>query len=120
VSTQSAAGWTFIQSWNGHDLSTVASPSKSSYNRLTAVSCVSPTSCEALGANRLPNSTTSVTLAELWNGDTWTVTSSPDHLSSINSVSSVSCVQVKSCEVVGYYHIANNFEPYQALVESYG
>jgi hypothetical protein len=70
---------------------------------LSAVSCVSPVSCIAVGASYLPGND-SVTLVRHWNGMHWSVTPSPNDPDSDlpnNILSGVSCVSRTSCVAVG-------------------
>ncbi len=68
------AAETLVESWNGSSWSIVASPNNSryAYNRLNAVSCVSPSFCAAVGTlegSRFSSSS----LFETWNGSTWNI-----------------------------------------------
>jgi hypothetical protein len=60
---------------------------------LTGVSCVSASDCEAVG------STSGGTLAEEWNGSSWTIQSTPG--ASPDDLSSVSCLSASDCMAVG-------------------
>jgi len=63
------------------------------------VSCVSATSCEAVGMNG-NNTGTSQPLAESWNGQAWSIVPSPGPSGS--KLSSVSCVSPVWCQAVGF------------------
>ena len=105
---------TLIESWNGASWSIVASPNTSSSqsNYLNGVSCVSSTSCIAVGTYY--NGSVDQTLVESWNGTSWSIVASPNTSSSqYNYLNSVSCVSSNSCTAVG------NYSNSQTLVESW-
>jgi len=110
---------TLVESWNGTAWAIVDSPSEgmgSSNNTLAGVSCVSDTSCEAVGAYTGPQG--AQTLIESWNGTRWSVRSSPDPGPSAN-LNSVACVLATSCTAVGMYFPAPNADVLaRTLVES--
>jgi hypothetical protein len=94
------------EGWNGTSWSPQATPTPAggSSVAISAVSCAGPGSCEAVG-NYFSNSTfQQVTLAERWNGTTWTVqhTANPAG-SSASSLLGVSCTSTSSCTAVGQY-----------------
>ena len=94
--------------------SIVASPNTSSSqsNFLNGVSCVSSTSCIAVGSYY--NGSVDQTLVESWNGTSWSIVASPNTSSSqYNYLNSVSCVSSNSCTAVG------NYSNSQTLVESW-
>ena len=64
---------------------------------LLGVSCTGPTSCMAVGYQ---GSSTS-TLAELWNGSAWHLSSAVSPGPTFNELTGVSCVPGGSCEAVG-------------------
>lgn len=110
---------TLIESWNGTIWSVSPSPNYGTgtiSNTLTGVSCVSATFCEAVGY--YVSATNAIqTLVETWNGTTWTLTASPDHGTTTNVLSGVSCVSPTSCQAVGYY--ASPSSVIQTLIESW-
>jgi hypothetical protein len=64
-------------------------------------SCTSTSSCVAVGY-RLGNKGAEVTLAEVWNGTSWSMTKTPNPAGSVESqLSSVSCVSATDCVAVG-------------------
>ncbi len=104
-------GETLVESWNGTTWSVVASPNRGN-DLLTAVSCVTPDYCVAIGShgNR-------VTLIESWNGTTWSIVSSPSpHF--LNYLSSVSCVSATMCMAVGTYETRDE-APGRTFVEEW-
>ena len=69
-------------------------------NRLDSVSCVSSTSCVAVGGGGNPPDSTQ-TLAEIWNGTSWAVVPSPDPSGYLNGLLGVSCTGSTFCMAVG-------------------
>jgi hypothetical protein len=88
--------------WNGTRWSVQAIPLPSGESgELAAVSCTSSVRCTAVGETRLA-SDTSATLAERWNGHTWTAQSTPDPVgSTYASLTGVSCASATSCTAIG-------------------
>jgi hypothetical protein len=108
---------TLIERWDGTSWSVVSSPNTgTSYNYLHAVSCVSSSSCAAVG-HYDNGGGVHQTLAESWNGTSWSVVSSPNNSSLDNWLSSVSCVSISSCTAAGHYMKNENLD--QTLVESW-
>lgn len=84
----------------------LASPdagSPSSANSLAGVSCVSPTSCMAVGGYRTAGVNGYGTLSEHWDGQRWALVASPDRgtASATNMLNAVSCPSVTACTAVG-------------------
>ena len=77
-----------------------ANPPGSHVSILDAVSCTSAASCTAVGASLYVSSPTSRTLAERWNGSTWTVqqTAFPPRRKVLNALS---CTSASTCTAVG-------------------
>jgi hypothetical protein len=91
--------------------STTPSPGQAgSDNTLNSVSCISTTSCVAVGS--YSNGAPSKTLIESWDGSTWSISSSPNVGSGPNRLNGVSCASSASCVAVGT-------ESGQILVESW-
>jgi len=95
--------------WNGTSWSTatVPNPSGSKSAFLQKVSCASSTSCMAVGSYY--DGTTNKTLAERWNGSSWSVSSSPNPAEAKSGeiagsyLLGVSCASSSSCTAVGRY-----------------
>jgi hypothetical protein len=95
------------ESWNGKSWTATAAPPDPSGSPLTllySVSCVSSTFCMAVGqydynATGLPQ-----TLAEEWNGSTWSIVTMPFQ-SGVdgNYMTGVSCTSATNCTAVGYF-----------------
>ena len=80
---------------------------------LDGVSCVSASSCEAVG-NYSSNSL-GQTLIESWNGTVWSVVPGPSP--SVACLYGVTCVSARSCKATGEY--VNNSGVVRTLVESW-
>ena len=70
---------------------------------LTGISCISPDECTAVGWYA-HDFTTQTSLAEVWNGATWTVQTTPNPADSTSTILvSDSCLPDGTCVAVGYY-----------------
>ncbi|HEX4059880.1 MAG TPA: hypothetical protein VHY58_02570 [Streptosporangiaceae bacterium] len=100
--------------WDGSTwaLQSVPSPSGAISSFLDAVSCPSATSCTAVG-NSLAQTRPEPTLAEYWNGSTWTIQSTPIPAPQAGSdfLRGVSCTAPDKCTAVGWFQRPgiNNF-----------
>jgi hypothetical protein len=96
---------TLVETWDGSSWSVISSPNYSSANFLHGVSCTSATECMAVGQYWVGNEVDELTLAEEWNGTSWTVVSSPNPsgYNLGNVLSSVSCISATACTAVGDY-----------------
>lgn len=113
---QSGSNYTLIESWNGSSWSIVPSPNAGTSNdSLMSVSCVSASSCTAVG-HYSGNSGFAQTLAEAWNGTSWSIVPSPNGGVS-DALSSVTCVSASSCTGVGDF--VNNSGVWQTLIETW-
>jgi hypothetical protein len=68
---------------------------------LSAVSCASRSMCVAVGSYLDSNSNPAGTLAELWNGSSWSLLTTPKLVAA--SLDGVSCPTVSLCMAVGHY-----------------
>jgi hypothetical protein len=105
----------FAETWNGTSWSTLripANPGAPSYGGgsfLTGVSCLSPSACTAVGYFNDTMGGLS-TLAEMWNGTSWSIQPTPDAPGASESVlSRVSCTSATACTAVGYSHATAAF-----------
>ena len=89
---------------------TESSPSPGTESTLNGVSCVSASSCEAVGY--FGNNT----LVESWNGSAWSIVRSPDRGTN-STLDGVSCVSAGSCKAVGNYSSSTGLG--RTLVESW-
>jgi hypothetical protein len=93
---------TVAEEWNGTawTAQTTPNPSTSTVNSLNGVWCTSADSCTAVGY-AVPNIIND-TLAEAWNGTSWSLLSTPNKASATNNVlNGVSCAAAGSCTAVG-------------------
>ena len=105
------------EAWNGTSWTFQATPVPSGAfsSALTGVSCTAAASCIAVGnydQNRSPFA--ELTLAEVWNGSTWTIQPTPNP-GSYGNLAAVSCVTATSCTAVGWQ--GPSFVPKHALAE---
>ncbi len=84
---------------------------------LLGVSCPKPTFCMAVGENYTGSE--SQTLAETWDGTTWSIDSSPNVGSNLNYLNAVSCARPNFCMAVGYYNNTNTETSRFTLVETW-
>ena len=109
-----------VEQWNGTawSIKQASNPRNAALSALSGVSCVASTACVAVGNYLDYSSDDWLTLAEAWNGSTWTVTPSPNPAKSIvNNLSGVSCTTPTSCTAVGHYENQANMDV--KLVEQY-
>jgi len=91
------------EQWNGTAwvIQTVPTPTSASASYLSGVSCVTATDCTAVG-HYTTTSVQDVTLAEQWDGATWTIQPTPNPPGGANSyLFSVSCTAATACTAVG-------------------
>ena len=103
---------TLAEAWNGTSWSIQPSPnpSGSPESVLYGVSCTSASACTAVGY--YTNSAgTDVTLAEAWNGTSWSIEATPDPSGAQESyLIGVSCTTAGACTAVGEYNDSSNAE----------
>ncbi len=88
---------TLAATWDGTswNLQTTPNPGGFNFEQFNAVSCASPTFCEAWASGNA--GAPGVTIAEQWNGSSWQMQTVP----STAMVNSVSCASATFCEAVG-------------------
>ncbi len=96
---------TLVEQWNGTAWSIVSSPDGSdasgASNTLSGVSCVGSSFCQAVGTFN-DGVNPGRTLAETWNGTTWTLVPSPNESpTEADSLSGVDCFGTTTCSAVG-------------------
>jgi hypothetical protein len=111
---------TLIERWNGTAWSITPSPNEggpagNSDDYLFGVSCVSASSCKAVGSYFDYYTNADGTLVESWNGSTWSITRSPN-TSHGDVLQAVSCVSASSCKAAGRYR---NGTADRTLIESW-
>ena len=107
---------TLAEAWNGKSWSVqrtknVPNPTSSVWGQLNGIWCVSAKACTAVGDYQ--GTVTQSTLAESWNGTTWSIKSTPNQPGAPgNALNSVSCRSARQCLAVGEYTTnANNNGP---------
>ncbi len=101
--TRSGKHVTLAERWNGSTWSRQPTPNPASPPRsaLAAVSCTSATACTAVGSSAVDNfGSNSRTLAERWNGTTWSIQPTPNGPAG-NFLTGVSCPAPAACIAVG-------------------
>jgi hypothetical protein len=91
-----AEGWNG-KSWSVQPVAVPGAPISS----LFGVSCTSAKACAAVGATSENGFSSLGTLAEQWNGTTWSVQTSPSSQRANYFVASVSCTSASACTAVG-------------------
>ncbi|HTL86869.1 MAG TPA: hypothetical protein VL856_16920 [Acidimicrobiia bacterium] len=102
----SGDGKTLALRWNGTSWAKVTTPNPTGTTdaQLFAVSCSSTTPCRAVGTYK--SGSDFKTLAQKWNGSTWTTVSSPNPSGSDDSeLFSIACTSSTSCRSVGFGHV---------------
>ena len=91
------------------------SPNPSStYNSLASVSCVSSTSCKAVG--NYTNGSTGDVLIESWNGSSWSLLAGAEPSSTYNALQGVACTSSTACIAVG---VSNDSSVSETLIETW-
>jgi hypothetical protein len=101
---------TLAEGWNGSSWSIqpTENPSGATSSQLNDLSCKSASSCEAVG--QFTSGGATQTLAEVWNGSSWTIQSTPNASGQTNSqLTGVSCVTASLCEAAGSSSTGPNF-----------
>jgi hypothetical protein len=100
---------TLAETWDGSAWSIKTSPPAQSAStgtgglgsRLTSLSCLSATACIAIGYEGSADYSTR-TLADVWNGASWTIQPTPDVKGdSTDQLSGVACLSARTCLAVG-------------------
>jgi hypothetical protein len=95
---------TLAERWNGTKWSIEPSPNVGSDdNELQGVSCPSASACTAVGDFYAVKAAATKTLAERWNGSTWSLQSSPSAAATDSDLRGVSCPSAIACVAVGDY-----------------
>jgi hypothetical protein len=96
---------TLAEHWNGTEwsLQPTPNPEGAKESALEQVSCVSAASCMASGFSK-NSSGTLVTLAEHWDGTSWSLQSPPNpEGAKASRLTGLSCTSATNCEATGYY-----------------
>jgi hypothetical protein len=99
---------TLAERWNGRGWRIQPTPNPPGGGWfLTSVSCTSPSVCTAVGGRLAPPGKPTGTLAERWNGHTWSIQPTPNPPGhGIKLLNGVACTSRSSCMAVG-----NVFDP---------
>jgi hypothetical protein len=93
-----------VERWGGARwrIQSAPEPPGAQFSELNAVTCTATTSCIAVG-DYVNSSGLDVTLAERWNGTSWTIqrTPNPSGAQSFSALSGVSCTARDACEASG-------------------
>jgi hypothetical protein len=106
IAVGEAANKPFAESWNGSEWSIVSipNPAGATSASLAGVSCTSANACSAVGSF-MEAGKPAKTLAEIWNGASWSIKASPNPAGAKGDVrlGAVSCLSAGSCFAVGHY-----------------
>jgi hypothetical protein len=109
-------GQELAEAWDGSSwtIQNTPDPTDAADISLDGVSCATASACTAVGFYYQPSSAQTVTLAEAWNGSSWTIQNTPNSAGN-NVLNSVSCTSETACTAVGYRSPPSG--PMEALVE---
>lgn len=97
--------WTpHAQSWNGSEWTNRApvKPAGANISWLYSVSCVTASSCRAVGPKEVDAGTHETqTMVQFWNGSSWALQTSPNPAGSQRFLEDVSCTSSVACTAVG-------------------
>ncbi len=111
-------GVTLAEAWNGAGWSAdpTPNPAGATSSGLSAISCSAATACMAVGSYS-PDGSTLLTLAESWNGTSWSLQPTPNPAgATFNRLSGVACFTATACTAVGTYY---NGSKYLTLAEAW-
>jgi hypothetical protein len=95
---------TFAVHWNGTSWSIQTSPNPpgSTQSKFEDVSCTAANACTAVG--QAVSGGTLLSLAERWNGTTWTIQTTPNPAGGLGvNLTDVSCISATTCTAAGFY-----------------
>jgi hypothetical protein len=102
---------------SGWSVQRAPNPKRPRNSQLVAVSCASVKACVAVGSSVTDRGKKSVTLAEHWNGERWTIGASPNQKAPKNVLSGISCWSKSGCVAVGASFQGLYYQPSTPLVE---
>ena len=109
---------TLAERWSGTAwaIQSTPNPSAADASYLDGVSCTTASACTAVG-HYTTSAGSTVTLAERWNGTTWTIQPTANPTGATASfLSAVSCASASACTATGYYLASGT---YQTLAENW-
>jgi hypothetical protein len=94
---------TLAEVWNGTSWSIQPTPDQpgAPESVLRGVSCTSASACTAVGYYRKQGSFQRSSLAETWNGTSWSIQPTPHQSSADHVLNAVSCTSASACTAVG-------------------
>lgn len=112
-----------VERWNGTtwSIQAVPLPTGGEDGALFGVSCSATSACTAVGEYSPAGGVGTGTLAERWNGSTWSVQSSPNGGAYNNNLASVSCRAANACSAVGTFSsstLAEGWNGMEWLIQS--
>ena len=103
--TRTPGARTLVEHWDGTTWTVTPSPNPTGapFAALISVSCADATSCDAVGIDAKTILSPNKTLAEHWDGTTWTIAAVPAPAgATAGQLNSVSCRSASSCDAVGF------------------
>jgi hypothetical protein len=101
---------TLAERWNGKSWTVQATPKSKAIGQLYGVSCTSAKACTAVGQYFQTSSGNYLTLAERWNGTSWTAQATPNPAGSAGPrLQGVSCASASACTAAGWYQKGSDF-----------
>lgn len=107
---------TLVMHWDGTSWTTQtsANPAGAVLAQLHGIDCRTASDCEAVG-EYIDSSLVQHTLAERWDGSSWSLQSVPDPSGATDPVlSDVSCASTSACEAVGQFTTSGTTQPHAA------
>jgi hypothetical protein len=94
---------TLAERWNGTSWTIQATPNPAGTTAamLTGIACSAATACTAAGGYSTTSTEPNETLAERWNGTSWTIQTTPNPSTGAPLLGGVSCPTSTSCTAVG-------------------
>ena len=104
---------TVAEHWNGTTWAVQATPNPAGANRskLVSIACTAATSCIAVGSYMKTASSHPLSLAERWNGATWSLLTTPNPAGNRGtSLTAAACSAATACTAVGNWVNTSNTE----------
>lgn len=95
--------YALVERWNGSRWAIQSTPTLATlrYYVLQGVSCSSPRACTAVGSDAANVSSIAAPLAERWNGQSWSIQTTPGPMN--GNLAAVSCSSAVTCTAVGEF-----------------
>ena len=88
-----------VKDANGWSLTSPATPAGATLSGFSDVSCTAANACTAVGGYKTASA--SPTLAERWNGTSWSIQSTPNPSTPSSSLTGIACAAANDCMAVG-------------------